>query len=366
MPQGAHVNKVPDVAAGDAPGPVRAGCELDWDRISAYLRERLEGLDAPMEVYQFTSGAANLTYLLRFGSTDLVFRRPPFGRIAPGAHDMRREYKVLSVLWEKFPPAPRALVFCDDHEVAGADFLVMERRTGEVIREEIPASMQHHADVIRRVSFATIDAMAELHLLDPDDCGLGDLGRPDGFVERQVSGWWKRWQLAATDDAPTDRIAAVHGRLERSVPEPPRTSILHNDLRIDNCQFKPDDPDHVAAMFDWDMATLGDPLVDLGTVLSYWPDPSDDPSRLRGLAGLRTLEPPTRAEIATRYAERTGVDAGSIAWYEAFALWKTAVVYQQLYQRFAAGNSKDPRAPWMAKRIPSLAEEASELLDDAS
>jgi len=360
------VNQVPDVALGDVPGPVRSGSELDWDSISTYLRKHLDGLDAPMEVYQFTSGAANLTYLLRFGTTDLVFRRPPFGRIAPGAHDMRREFKVLSVLWKHFPPAPRALLFCDDHDVAGADFLVMERRVGEVIREEIPESMSQHADVIRRVSFATIDAMAELHLLDPEECGLGDLGRPEGFVERQVSGWQKRWDLAATDDAPSALVSAVHDTLARSLPAPPRTSILHNDLRIDNCQFKPEDPDHVAAMFDWDMATLGDPLVDLGTVLSYWPDPSDDKSRLRGLAGLRALEPPTRAEISARYVERTGVDAGSIAWYEAFALWKTAVVYQQLYQRFAAGNSKDPRAPGMAKRIPSLAEEAAELLESAS
>jgi len=360
------VTKVPDVAAGDVPGPVRDGCELDWDTISAYLRDHLEGVDGEMEAYQFTAGAANLTYLLRFDGIDLVFRRPPFGRIAPGAHDMRREYRVLSVLWKSFPAAPRALLFCDDHEIAGSDFVVVERRTGEVIREEIPAAMSHHADVVRRVSFAVIDSMAELHLLDPEETGLGDLGRPEGFVERQVSGWQKRWDMAVTDDAPSSLMSTVHDGLARTLPETPRISILHNDLRIDNCQFKSDDPDHVAAMFDWDMATLGDPLVDLGTLLNYWPDPVDPPRRQRGLAGLRALNPPTRAEVAARYVERTGVDAGSIAWYEAFALWKTAVVYQQLYQRFAAGNSKDPRAPGMAKRIPSLAEEALELLGQSS
>jgi len=316
-----------------------------------------------MEVFQFTAGAANLTYLLRFGSEDLVLRRPPFGRIPPGANDMAREFKVLSKLWRHFPPAPRARMFCDDHSVAGADFIVVERRTGVVIREDIPESMRHHADVARRTSFAVIDAMADLHLVDPDAAGLGDLGRPDGFVERQVSGWWKRWEMAQTDDAPTAKITAVHEELTRNVPSPPRTSILHNDLRVDNCQFKPEDPDRLAAMFDWDMAILGDPLIDLATLLSYWTNATDAPERRRGFPGFARLEPPARAEVVARYADRSQIDVSALDWYEAFALWKTAVVFQQLYKRFESGNSPDARAVGMARKIPALADEAHELLN---
>ena len=349
-------------AGGDTPGPILPDCELPWDRISTYVRRHVDGVDGPMEVYQFTAGAANLTYLLRFQDAEFVLRRPPFGRIPPGAHDMRREYRVLSVLWRHFPPAPRARLFCDEPEVAGADFVLVERRTGDVIRAHIPESMRHYPDVMRRTSFAVVDSMAELHRLDAKEVGLGDLGRPDGFVERQVSGWRKRWDMAVTEDAPVAAMSAVHAELARRLPKPPRTSILHNDLRVDNCQFKPEDPDRVAAIFDWDMATLGDPLVDLATLLSYWPDPGDPPERMRGLDGFARLGPPGRAEVRQRYAERARIDLAGIAWYEAFALWKMAVVYQQLYRRFKSGNSQDARAVGMAKRIPALAGEARELI----
>jgi aminoglycoside phosphotransferase (APT) family kinase protein len=222
--------------------------------------------------------------------------------------------------------------------------------------------MHHHPDVVRRISFAVVDVMAQLHGLDAGAVGLGDLGRPDGFLERQLSGWRKRWDMAVTEDAPRAAMSDVHAELVRRVPDAPRTSILHNDLRVDNCQFKPEDPDQVVAVFDWDMATLGDPLVDLATLLSYWPDPADPPERRRGVAGFARLGPPTRAEVTQRYAGRTGLDLSQIAWYEAFALWKMGVVYQQLYRRFNAGNSQDSRAVAMARRIPALAEEARELL----
>jgi aminoglycoside phosphotransferase (APT) family kinase protein len=353
----------PNPATGDTPGPVAADCELPWDRISRYVRQHVDGLNGQMEVFQFTAGAANLTYLLRFGDVEFVLRRPPFGRVPPGANDMRREYKVLSVLWRHFAPAPRAQLFCDDPEIAGADFVLVERRTGDVIREDVPDSMRHHPDLMRRISFAVVDSMAELHDLDADEVGLADLGRPEGFLERQVSGWWKRWDVAATEDAPAAEMSALHDELARQIPPQPGTSILHNDLRVDNCQFKPDDPDRVAAIFDWDMATLGDPLVDLATLLSYWPDPADSPERRRGFPGFARLGPPTRAEVVQRYAERTQIDLSWMAWYEAFALWKTAVVYQQLYKRLKSGNSPDRRAVGMATRIPALADEAQELLN---
>ena len=275
------------------------------------LAEVLEGADAPLELLQFPNGSANLTYLLRVGSQELVLRRPPMGQLAPGAHDMRREYKVLSRLWRHFDRAPRAYVFCDVPAVLGVDFFVMERRRGDVVRTAIPPPMQRHREVGRRIGLALVDAMADLHRLDPAACDLGDLGRPAGFVERQIEGWSKRWHLARFDDSPA-AVEALHARLARHVPGLSRASIVHNDLKLDNCQFDPADPDRVVSIFDWDMTTLGDPLVDLGTLLNYWPDPGDPEDAQRtshpGLAGMGL---PTRAEVVAHYARRAGADVAS-------------------------------------------------------
>jgi aminoglycoside phosphotransferase (APT) family kinase protein len=281
---------------------------------------------------------------------------------------MKREWRVLSRLWRHFERAPRALLFSDDHTVAGADFFVMEHRPGFVIQGQIPDAMARHADVARRVGFAVVDAMAELHRLDPSNVGLADIGRPDGFVARQVSGWRKRWELAEKHASPDRRdvMAAVAARLERALPAPQRVSIVHNDLKLDNCAFAAADPDRVSSIFDWDMTTLGDPLVDLGTLLNYWPDPSDAPDvRRASHDGMRTMGLPTRAEIAARYVARTGIDHASLAWYEAFAQWKTAVVVQQLHNRWVDGASADPRHERIADSVPSLAATATRLLDGA-
>jgi aminoglycoside phosphotransferase (APT) family kinase protein len=347
----------------DEAAPVRTGDDLDWPRIESYLREHLEGAEGEFTVLQFPHGAANLTYLLRFGDREFVLRRPPFGVIAPGAHDMRREFRVLSRLWRVFDLAPRAYVFCDDHDVAGADFFVMQRRDGVVIRGVLPPSMAGLPDVGRRIGFAVVEAMAALHLVDPAAADLADLGRPEGFVARQVSGWKKRWDLVA-DEANTPVMTEVHERLERTMPRPSRASLVHNDLKLDNCQFDPADPDRVVSIFDWDMTTVGDPLVDLGTLLNYWPDPADPPQAARGAhPGERQMGLPSRAEIVQRYAERTGTPVESIGWYEAFAQWKTAVVVQQLYNRFARGETQDTRMAHQADRVPALAAGALELIE---
>jgi aminoglycoside phosphotransferase (APT) family kinase protein len=345
--------------------PVRPGEELDWARIESYLRAELPAdleISGGFEVLQFPNGAANLTYLVRFGERELVLRRPPFGTLAPGAHDMKREYKVLSRLWRYFDRAPRAYLFCDDPAVAGADFFVMERRRGEVIRGVIPESMRGHADVGMRIGTALVRAMGDFHLLDPEACGLGDLGRPDGFVERQVRGWKKRWDLVA-DPKHDAAMCAVHARLAEALPDPQRVSFVHNDLKLDNCMFDPKDPDRVTAFFDWDMTTLGDPMVDLGTLLNYWPDPSDGPVSRGSHAGMESMGLPTRAEVIRIYAEHTGLDVGRAAWFDAFAQWKTATVVQQLHHRWRVGDSKDPRMETIAERVPVLAAQASRLLD---
>ena len=348
----------PEVAA------VRAGEELDWSALERYVRANVDEVgEDPMEVLQFPNGSANLTYLLRFGPLELVLRRPPFGIIAPGAHDMKREHKVLSRLWRYFDRAPRSYALCTDHAVIGADFFVMERRIGEVVRGVIPASMRHHTDAGRRMGFALTDAIAEMHQLDPTACELADLGKPEGFVGRQVGGWAKRWELARPEGGSVvmDDVAA---RLGAMLPPMTRTSIVHNDLKLDNCQYDSANPDRVKSIFDWDMTTLGDPLIDLGTLIQYWPDPSDAEFASRmSYAGLADMGLPTRDEIATRYAERTGAPLDNLSWWVAFAYWKTAVVVQQLYNRYARGETKDERFAAYGDRVFLLADKAADVLE---
>jgi aminoglycoside phosphotransferase (APT) family kinase protein len=363
---------MPDVDPfGDEAQPelaaVRFGEDLDWKRIELYLRESLPvdlAIEGEFEVLQFPNGAANLTYLIRFDDVELVLRRPPFGTIAPGAHDMKREFKVLSRLWRVFDRAPRAYVLCDDPEIADADFFVMERKQGEVIRGVIPMSMRAHQDVGRRLGFALIDAIAEFHAVDPGSCDLGRLGRPEGFVERQVVGWKKRWDLVAAQEHDVG-MCAVHGRLEASIPTSQRVAIVHNDLKLDNAMFDPSDPDHVVAIFDWDMATLGDPLIDLGTLLNYWPEGGDPSGGRVSHDGMSRMGLPTRSELIERYAERTGLDVSQARWYTAFAFWKTAVVAQQLHFRWAQGDSTDERMATMGGGIGALITMASGLLDES-
>ena len=354
---------------GPETAPVRPGEELDWVALEAYLRRHIDELaDHPeqLTVLQFPNGSANLTYLLRFGSLELVMRRPPFGVIAPGAHDMKREHKVLSKLWKVFSPAPRAYLFCDDHDVVGSDFVVMERRVGEVVRDVLPDSLAGLPDVGRRLGFALVDAMAEMHLVDADAADLSTLGRPDGFTARQVSGWANRWSLVRPDDGPP-LMDSLPARLEATMPAPTRVSIVHNDLKLDNCQFRSGEPDRVYSFFDWDMTTLGEPMIDLGTLLNYWPDPSDPPDERRvSHEGMAHMGLPTRAEVVERYATRTGIDCSASVWYEAFAQWKTGVVVQQLHIRWVRGESTDPRMEFIADRLPVLAAKASALLDQLS
>ncbi len=344
---------------------VRPGEELDWDSLLSYLQAHLPELGSDFRVLQFPNGSANLTYLVEVGDVRLVVRRPPFGQIAPGAHDMGREYKTLSRLWRHFDRAPRAFLFCDDHSVVGSDFLVMDYRDGEVIWGAVPASMASHDDIGRRIGLAVVDALAELHCLDPAVADLADLGRPDGFVGRQVAGWKKRWALAAPAEA-EPLMDVVGGRLDRAMPASPRPSILHNDYKLDNCQFDPAVPDRVKSIFDWDMATLGDPLVDLGTLLNYWPDPSDtgDNGPICN-PGMEDLGLPTRQDVIARYAAGTGLDLGDVHWYEAFACWKTAIILQQLYTRYLRGETTDERMATRGDSISAQARRATMILDAA-
>lgn len=328
--------------------PVRPGEELDWESLDSYLRSVFPDLCGPMSVQQFPRGSANLTYLVTVGETSLVVRRPPLGQLGSRAHDMGREHRVLSRLHRSYRRAPRSFHHCDDDRVIGAEFFVSEYRRGVVIWDQVPESMGEPAQAEHRVGLAVVDALADLHAVDPADCGLEDLGRPDGYLERQLTGWQRRWTAVAEYAAPdvAARVESLSAELHRTVPRTRRVGIVHNDFKLDNCQFQPDDPDVVTSVFDWDMATLGDTLVDLGTLLNYWPDRSLGPDSERGYiaaSATRGLRLPTRQEVCRRYAERHGVDLEGIEWYEAFGCWKTVVILQQLFARHARGETSDPR-----------------------
>lgn len=342
---------------------VRPGEELDWARLEAFLKANVPGLDGPLVVDQFPNGSANLTYRVAVGDRRMVVRRPPFGQLAPGAHDMRREHRALAGLATVFDRVARPLAFCDDHSVIGSDFFVMEYRDGVVVWDHVPPSMAHHVDAARRIGLAVVDTLADLHRLDPAAAGLADLGKPTGFVTRQVTGWTKRWELVDAGRVPA--MTDVAARLAATLPpESAQVSILHNDYKVDNCQFDPANPDRVKTIFDWDMATLGDPLVDLGTVLNYWPDPNDPPDdRALHVPGMETMGLPSRSEVVERYTERTGFDTTRAPWFEAFATWKTAVVCEQLYQRWVRGESTDPRMEERGEPVARLCARAARLLD---
>ena len=321
------------------PNPIRPGEELPTDRLESYLRQQLPELTGPLTITQFHGGHANLTYQLKFGERELVLRRPPFGTIAPGAHDMRREYQILSRLHEYFAPAPQALLLCTDPAVIGADFVVMERRRGVVVRYALPDTFRELPDVERRLTDALMQVTAELHRVNVEKAGLLELGKPEDFADRQLRGWTKRWQLAKTEDnIDMDYLVTA---LAQDIPTPQAVSIVHGDLKFDNCQFQPGQPDRVSSVFDWDMATLGDPLIDLAGTLSFWPDPGLDAADMP----IRLLEGewPDKVYVRQRYATYTGLDLSRMPWYEAFACYKTATIAQQLYHRYVQGSTRDER-----------------------
>jgi aminoglycoside phosphotransferase (APT) family kinase protein len=347
----------------------RADERLDTARLEPYLRrhlaKELAGADGPLTVRQFGGGKANLTYLLRFGDREFVLRRPPLGPIPPGAHDMRREHRVLSVLHRRYPPAPRSHLLCEDESIIGAVFIVEERRHGFVIRDDIPSEFAGRSALNRRIGMALVDALADLHLVPPAEVGLDDLGRPEGFLERQLSGWTRRWK-AAQGGEQADRAAAemqpVLDWLGRNLPPLGAAALLHNDYRLDNCLLDPADPGRIEAVLDWDMCTQGDPLADLGYVLNYWVEPGDDPA-WREIAAMPTWRDgfPSRTEAIERYAARTGFDVAAIDWHQVFAAFKLAVIIQQIYIRFVRGQTQDQRFRLYWRRVLGLAAKARVL-----
>lgn len=326
----------------DRPGPVRPGEELNLETLQRYLGEHLPDCAGPLTVEQFPSGYSNLTYLLRAGDRELVLRRPPLGVKIKTAHDMSREYRILSGLCAVYPKVPRPLLYCSDESVVGAPFYIMERVTGIILRAQPPKGLTLTPDIMRRLSEAFIDNLVDIHAVDYAAAGLKEMGRPAGYVERQIRGWTERYQRARTDDIPD--IERVARWLDDHKPPESGAALIHNDYKYDNLVLDPTDLSHIKAVLDWEMATIGDPLMDLGTTLGYWIDP-DDPDELQAWRFCLTTLPGSlnRHGLVERYATKSGRDVSNVLYYYVYALFKIAVIVQQIYVRYRRGFSRDER-----------------------
>jgi aminoglycoside phosphotransferase (APT) family kinase protein len=342
--------------------PIRSGEELPLDRLAAYLQQELPGPSGPLRIEQFPHGHSNLTYLLHLGTRELVLRRPPFGNLVATAHDMGREFRILSRLHDVFPAAPRPELLCDDESIIGAPFYLMERRHGLILRKALPAGMTIDAEAARRMSCTLIDNLAALHAVDYRAAGLADAGKPEGFVERQVVGWTKRFAQAQTSEAPALRRVAEW--LHQNRPPESGTAVIHNDYKYDNVMFAAEDLTQIAAVLDWEMATLGDPLIDLGTSLGYWVEPTDPPALKEAAFGPTALPGSlTRREVVDRYQEKMCRAVPNVLFYYCFGLFKLAVIVQQIYARFVRGTTADPRFARLDRLVALLGDQAARTLD---
>lgn len=335
----------------DEARPVRPGEELDTERLSAFLRERSLAEGAALEVEQFPGGYSNLTYLVRSGDREWVLRRPPSGAAVRGGHDMLREHRLLSRLAPVYAKAPRPVAACEDLAVLGAPFYLMERVRGVILRRHRPVATP--VDVAA-LSASLVDTLCELHAIDVAAAGLADLGKPQGYALRQVRGWTERWNASRTGEVPAVEGAA-RWLNEQTWPDA-RPALVHNDFKYDNVVLDPDDLARVVAVLDWEMATVGDPLLDLGTSLAYWVDADDAPSWREGALIDLTSRPGslTRAQVAERWARTLGRDLDALVAAYVFGLFKVAVIAQQIYARFARGLTTDPRFAALDRVVAAL------------
>lgn len=322
--------------------PTRQGEELNAENLQAFLRDKLDLQNGEINIEQFPAGNSNLTYSLQIGETEYVLRRPPFGNQVKTAHDMAREFKVLSKLSEVYQPAPKPFIYCADENVIGSEFYLMERRRGLIIRGSSPENLEKSKQLQCNVVESFIENLAELHSLDYQKIGLENLGKPAGYARRQVEGWTKRYFNAKTDEHAELETALEW--LNQNIPESHGASLIHNDYKFDNILLNPENLTEITAVLDWEMVTIGEPLMDLGTTLGYWMS-SDAGNELLSMPfNPRVLmENISRSQLVELYAEKSGRDVENILFYYIFGTFKIAVIAQQIYFRFAKGYTQDKR-----------------------
>ncbi|MEQ6375656.1 phosphotransferase family protein [Bacillaceae bacterium S4-13-56] len=341
--------------------PVRRGEELDLQLLEKYLREKLPDLpQGQLQVEQFPSGHSNLTYSLSIGPWEAVLRKRPLGPVASKAHDMNREYKILKAIHPYFQIAPMPYLYESDSSITGSEFFVMERRHGVVFDTEYPKEIEETEENGRKISDAMVKNLVKLHSIDYTKTELVDMAKPEGFLERQVHGWIKRYENAKTDDV--QRVDQLTQWLKTNIPESPSPTIIHYDFKPNNAMFDPNDLTKMVGLFDWEMTTVGDPLADLGVTLSYWVQ-GDDPELLKYGFGKPPITTKagfySREEFAKKYADMTGADLTNLPFYVTFAYFKLAVIAQQIYFRYKKGQTEDPRFARFNQAVAALVEIAS-------
>lgn len=332
----------------DQAGEVRSEDAFDVAAVDAFLKRTVDLQGAP-EVRQFPGGASNLTYQLSYPGRELILRRPPAGHLPKSGHDMRREYTVQAKLAGAFPYVPRMVAFCDDHSVIGSDFYVMDKIRGTILRRELPAGFTLSKEDARTLTTNWVERLVDLHGVDPAAAGLQELGRSDGYVARQVEGWSGRYSAAKTWNVPS--FKRVMRWLEANQPDDVANCVIHNDWRLDNVVLDPDDPTKIIGALDWEMATLGDPLMDLGATLAYWIEADEG-----GLAKQFRLQPSylpgmlTRDEIVQLYSDKSGIAIEDFRFYRVYGYFRLAGIIQQIYKRYHDGATTDPRFKkfWLA------------------
>jgi aminoglycoside phosphotransferase (APT) family kinase protein len=346
----------------DQPTTTRTGEELETKKLSAYLSESLSVLSSEIAVQQFPSGYSNLTYLIQAEKEEYILRRPPFGANIKSAHDMEREFSVLSLLQKAgFTKVPEPILFCADESVMGAKFYLMKRVNGVILRNRVPKGMTIDPVTFKQLSKSAIDQLVQLHQLDIKSTGLDQLGKPEGYVQRQVEGWIKRYRNAQTDE-----IAGMNEAVEwmqKNVPTSAKASFIHNDYKYDNLVLNPDNLTEIKAILDWEMATVGDPLMDLGTTLAYWAEANDSdalkPFNLTWMPGNMT-----RNEMANYYAEKSQTNIDDIVFYYVFGSFKVGVICQQIYHRYKQGHTQDARFGSLIYVIKACADNARKAISN--
>lgn len=344
---------------------VRAGEEINVDALSRYLESQSNLPTGDLSIDQFPAGSSNLTYLVRIDAGEFVLRRPPFGNTVKTAHDMRREFDVLSKLSAVYAPAPKPLLFCNDESVIGSEFYLMERRRGLIIRGKAPDELESSKSLQQRTCTSFVKNLADLHALDFSAAGLGDLGRPEGYCRRQVEGWTKRYFAAKTHELP--ELEQTIAWLGENVPAESGAALVHNDYKFDNIMLDPNDLTNVTAVLDWEMVTIGDPLMDLGTTLGYWMSSDAGDEMLRMPFNPRILmENISRVELVNMYEKASGRKVSNILFYYVFGTFKIAVIAQQIYARYVKGFTHDSRFASFDSFVATLGRIASTALDKGS
>lgn len=342
--------------------PIRQGEELDAESLQSFLREELGVKTDEIEILQFPSGSSNLTYCIKIGETEYVLRRPPFGNQVKSAHDMSREFNVLSKLSAVYKPAPQPLIYCNDESVTGAEFYLMQRRNGLIIRGKSPEILENSPELQRKVCESFIENLANLHALDYKKIGLGDLGKPEGYAIRQVEGWTKRYFNAKTDEH-LELETAIEW-LNQNIPASNGAALVHNDYKFDNVMLNPENLTEIVAVLDWEMATIGEPLMDLGSSLAYWMSKDTGAELLSMPFNPRVLmENITRPELVEMYEKKSGKQVSDILFYYVFGTFKLAAIAQQIYFRYAKGFTRDKRFATFNHFVNSLGKIAAQAIE---